>query len=73
MVILETPRLILRRLEPHDLDALFLLYRNPEVRQYFPDGTRTLEETRQELEWFLNGHPKFPQLGLWATLDRSTG
>ena len=45
----------------------------PEVRQYFTDGTRTLEETRQELEWFLHGHPKFPELGLWATVDRSTG
>ena len=73
MVILETPRLILRHFEPQDLDALFLLYRDPEVRQYFPDGTRTLEETRQELEWFLHGHPKFPELGLWATLERSTG
>lgn len=71
--ILETPRLTLRRLVPEDLDALFALYRDPEVRRYFPDGTRTLEETRQELEWFLHGHPKHPELGLWAAIERSSG
>ena len=73
MLILETPRLILRHLEPRDLDELFALYRDPEIRQYFPDGVRTLEETKEELEWFLNGHPKFPELGLWATEERSSG
>ena len=73
MVILETPRMVLRRLEPRDLDALFLLYRDPEIRRYFPDGTRTLEETKQELEWFQHGHPDFPQLGLWATVERASG
>ncbi len=72
-MILETPRLALRRLLPEDLDALFALYRDPDVRRYFPDGTRTLEETRLELEWFLHGHPKHPELGLWATIERSTG
>lgn len=70
MVILETPRIILRHLQPADLDELFKLYRDPEIRQYFPDGTRTLEETKQELEWFRNGHPRFPKLGLWATIER---
>jgi RimJ/RimL family protein N-acetyltransferase len=73
MLILETPRLILRHFEPQDLDALFALYRDPEIRQYFPDGVRTLEETKEELEWFLDGHPKHPKLGLWATAERSSG
>ena len=68
MIILETDRLILRHLVPGDLDSLFRLYRDPEVRRYFPEGTLTYEETKEELEWFLNGHPKQPQLGLWATV-----
>jgi ribosomal-protein-alanine N-acetyltransferase len=25
------------------------------------------------LEWFLNGHPKQPELGLWATVHKETG
>ncbi len=73
VVVLETRRLILRHLLPEDLDALFALYRDPEIRRYFPDGTRTLAETREELQWFLNGHPRHPELGLWATLERSSG
>jgi ribosomal-protein-alanine N-acetyltransferase len=73
MLILETSRLILRHFEPQDLGALFSLYRDPETRQYFPEGVRTLDETREELEWFLHGHPKYPQLGLWATVERGSG
>jgi ribosomal-protein-alanine N-acetyltransferase len=73
MVILNTERLVLRHLEPGDLASLYALYRDPEIRRYYPDGTRTYEETRQELEWFLHGHPRRPELGLWATVERSTG
>lgn len=68
MKILETRRLILRHLLPDDLDDLFALYRDPEIRRYFPEGTLTSEETKDELEWFLNGHPDHPELGLWATI-----
>jgi [ribosomal protein S5]-alanine N-acetyltransferase len=73
MKILETERLLLRRLEPGDLDALYALYRDPEIRRYFPEGTLTLEETRDELDWFRNGHPDHPELGLWATIYKPSG
>lgn len=72
MNILETDRLVLRRLVPSDLDNLYALYSDPQVRRYFPEGTLTYDETREELEWFLNGHPLHPQLGLWATVRRDT-
>jgi ribosomal-protein-alanine N-acetyltransferase len=71
--ILETDRLLLRRLKPRDLDDLAALYGDAEVRRYFPEGTLTREQTREELEWFRNGHPKHPELGLWATTLRETG
>jgi len=73
MVILETKRLTLRHLEMGDLDALYRLYRDPQMRAYFPDGTRSLTETKEELEWFLHGHPDRPELGLWAAVERDTG
>lgn len=73
MMILETDRLLMRRLVASDLDDLYALYRDPEIRRYFPEGTLTLEETREELEWFLNGHPDHPELGLWATIHKPTG
>lgn len=72
MKIPETKRLMLRHLVPNDLDSLFALYSDPDVRRYFPEGTLTYEETKEELEWFLNGHPKHPELGLWATVHKET-
>jgi len=56
-----------------DLNALFRLYSDPEIRRYFPEGVLTLEETKEELEWHMNGHPKYPELGLWATIHKETG
>ena len=49
--VIETERLALRHLTMDDLDALALIYRDPEVRKYFPEGTLTYEQTREELEW----------------------
>lgn len=71
--ILETQRLTLRHLTLDDLDELFALYSDPEIRKYFPDGVKNYEDTKEELEWFLNGHPEHPKLGLWATIHRETG
>jgi len=73
VTILETPRLLLRHLIIGDLDELFALYSNPEIRQHFPEGVLNYEETKEELEWFLNGHPEYPDLGLWATIHKETG
>jgi [ribosomal protein S5]-alanine N-acetyltransferase len=73
MIILETDRLSLRRMVQDDLDDLFELYRDPEIRAYYPDGTRTYEQTAEELAWFENGHPRHPELGLWATIHKETG
>ena len=71
--ILETKRLLLRRFVIDDLDALFEFYSDPDVVKYIPDAPRTHEEAKEELEWFMNGHPKFPELGLWATIYKQTG
>jgi ribosomal-protein-alanine N-acetyltransferase len=73
MTILQTERLTLRHFTSGDLEDLFALYRDPEVRRYFPEGTLTYEETREELEFYLHGHPEQSELGLWATVLRETG
>ena len=72
MVLLETNRLLLRHLVMEDLNDLFALYKDPEIRRYFPEGVLNLEETKEELEWHMNGHPKYPELGLWATIHKET-
>jgi [ribosomal protein S5]-alanine N-acetyltransferase len=71
--VLETPRLILRRLVADDLDDLARLYRDPEVRRYFPDGTLTREETKEELEWIIDVYYGRYGYGLWATIDKDSG
>lgn len=72
-IIFETKRLLLRHLVMDDLDDLFTFYSDPDVVKYIPDAPRTYEETKEDLEWFMNGHPRFPELGLWATIYKETG
>jgi RimJ/RimL family protein N-acetyltransferase len=72
MKILETDRLIFRHVNIDDLDDLYALYCDPEVIKYIPDAPRSSEETRQELEWHMNGHPRHPELGLWATIHKAS-
>jgi ribosomal-protein-alanine N-acetyltransferase len=73
MNILETDRLILRHQVIQDLDDLWALYCDPEITKYIPDAPRSREEAKEELEWHRNGHPRFPELGLWATIHKETG
>jgi len=73
MKILETNRLIIRHYIPEDLDSLFAIYCDPDVNEYLPDAPTTVEKAREELECFLNGHPKNPELGLWAIVHKDTG
>jgi len=72
MKILETDRLIIRHFLPEDLDSLYKLYGDPEAKKFIPDSPKTYDETREELEWYLDGHPKHPDLGLWAAVDKDT-
>ncbi len=72
MTIFETPRLWFRHLTLEDCDDLYRLYSDHDIRRYFPDGVRTAEETNEELEWFLEGHPDDLRLGLWATIEKSS-
>jgi len=72
-VILQTKRLILRHQVIEDLDDLWALYQNPNITKYIPDAPRSREEAREELEWHMHGHPRHPELGLWAAIDKESG
>lgn len=71
--MLETQRLILRPLTMDDLDDLAHIYRDPDVRRYFPEGTLSYEETREELEWIIDVYYGRYGFGLWATIYKETG
>ena len=72
-IILETKRLTLRHQVLADLDDLWALYCNPKITKYIPDAPRSREEAQEELEWHMHGHPKHPELGLWATIHKESG
>ena len=72
-IILETNRLLFRHPTMEDVDQYFALYSNPAIMKFIPDAPRNYAETREEVEWFLNGHPRHPELGLWATIYKETG
>ena len=72
-VVLETDRLVLRRLTLEDLDAMSSFYADPAVRRFFPEGTLTREETLEELEWILDVYYERYGYGLWATVDKRSG
>ena len=72
-IILETNQLILRHQVIEDLDDLWALYQNPNIAKYIPDAPLTREEAQKELEWHMNGYPKHPELGLWATIHKESG
>ena len=73
VIILDTPRLALRHLSQAISMRCLLCTCIPRSGATFQTVRRTLEETKRELEWFQHGHPEFPRLGLWATVERSSG
>ena len=62
----------LRRLTMDDLGALAAIYRDADVRKYFPEGTLTYEQTKEELEWIIDVYYGQYGFGLWATLLKET-
>ncbi len=73
MIIVQTPRLILRKFRHDDLDELCRLYEDSDIRRFFPEGVLSRAQTNAELDWFLNGGwPAHPELGLWAAIHRQS-
>jgi len=75
MILLETPRLRLRRFGPDDLDRLVELDSDPEVMRFITYGVPTPRSTYEQLilpRWFAI-YARTPELGYWAAEDRQAG
>ena len=73
-ILLETERLILRRVTLADLDQMASINGDPEVMRYIGDGsvwTRTQSEAR--IRRILKVYEIFPGLGLWIGEEKLTG
>lgn len=70
-MILETPRLALRRLEETDLDALAAILRDPEVMYAYEHGF-SMAEVQQWLDRQLERYAQYG-FGLWAVIRKTSG
>ena len=70
-VVLETERLILRELEPDDLDGLFEVLGDPAAMRYYP-APFDRERVAGWIEWARQGY-RDHGFGLWAVIRRSDG
>ncbi len=71
MIVLETERLILRRLTRDDVDELAALYADPDVMRHF-EGTRTREQAAAEIEEILGWYER-AGVHFWGTILRENG
>jgi RimJ/RimL family protein N-acetyltransferase len=68
-----TPRLTLRRFTPDDFELLVRLHANPDVMQY-AGGVKSRGQTQDIMDVrILQYYERYPGLGIWATIERSTG
>ena len=69
--VLSTPRLILRALQPSDLDDLYEYASDPEIDQYVPwEHYKNIDEARKNLNEFLEEYEK-DRLGAWGIEHRA--
>jgi ribosomal-protein-alanine N-acetyltransferase len=68
MNVLETERLILRRLAPDDAAEMFRIYSDPKTMEFMGKGFDSIEDGRtriqQHIEWYYEKY----EFGLWATV-----
>ncbi len=70
---LTTERLALRRFTAEDLDWLAALWADADVMRYMGGPERRASAQTMLEERILRYYDEYPGLGIWMTLDRSTG
>lgn len=74
MTLLETERLVLRRITSNDYEDLCRMNGDPEVMKYVGDGsTRTRELMVHEMEMLISHYERKPGLGIWAVERKDSG
>src|SRR5262245_60270553 len=71
---LETPRLLLRRFTPDDVDNVWELDRDPEVMRHVSGGQPTAYSVVRDraIPRFLTYHRDHPGIGYWAVEEKET-
>ncbi len=71
MKVLDTERLILRRMELSDVDNLLGIFSDPVAMRHYP-GTKDRQETVGWIEWTLGSYER-DGIGLWVAILKETG
>ena len=71
--ILETERTVIRELSLNDIDALFLLYGDPEIQRFIPPLMPTKEEETEFQKAYIEKMYGFFGYGFWNIIDRESG
>jgi len=72
MIIVETPRLVLRELTPNDVGALAEILGDPAVMEFSTNGPCTEDDTRKFIDWCLESYREHG-FGQWGIADSSSG
>src|SRR5919198_5881762 len=74
-VVLETDRLVLRRLTEADVDNLYDLDSDPAVMRFLNGGTPTPRDViqREILPRYLRYYDRFEGYGFWAAIEKASG
>ncbi len=71
--ILETERTVVRELCLSDIDDLFTLYEDPEIKRFIPPLLPTKEEEREFQKAYIESMYGFFGYGFWLVSDRESG
>ena len=69
--VLETERLVLRRMEMSDADNLMGIFSDPVAMRYYP-ATKSRDEAEAWVRWTLDSY-KIHGFGLWVAILKETG
>lgn len=74
MKVLETERLLLRHITSDDFESLYRMNSDPVVMKFVGDGSvRDHEQMVKEMEMLISHYTRKPGLGIWATVEKSSG
>ena len=71
MIVVETPRLILRYFTPDEVNDLTLILGDPEVMHYSVSGVKTRSQTEEFINGMISRYQKY-NFGLYAVIHKAS-
>lgn len=72
VTIKQTKRLVIRELSTNDIEEMYPIYQNPEIRKYITDIEDYLEDEIAKQEAYIKNVYNFYGYGLWGVFSKTT-